>query len=122
MSGETDMTKKAVALALVASVATASVSQAAPVVANPSAIKAAAFGGVTKIQWGWWVAGAAVGALAGAAWAAHRYSGCGYYSGYGCGYRYGYGYGGPAWGAGPYWGGYPRYGGWRRATLSAHGI
>jgi len=78
------MTSKAVALALVASVATGSVSQAAPVAANPSAIKAAAFGGVTKIQWGWWVAGAAVGAFAGAAWAAHRYRGCGYYGGYGC--------------------------------------
>jgi hypothetical protein len=107
------MTRKiAMALAFVASVATANVSQAAPVVTNTSAIKAPAFSGVTKIQWQWWVAGAAVGAVAGAAWAAHHYGGCGYYGGYGCGYRYGY-YGGPAWSGGPR-GRYPDYGGWRR--------
>jgi hypothetical protein len=108
--------KIAVALSLVASVGTTSLSHAAPVAANTRVIKDAALGGVTKIQWQWWVAGAAVGALAGAAWAAHHYGGCGYYGGYGCGYRYGYGYSrGPAWGAGPYGGGYPGYGGWRRA-------
>ena len=101
------MTRKiAVSLALLASVSTANVSRAAPVVGNTNVLKAATLSAVTKIQWQWWVAGAAVGALAGAAWAAHHYGGCGYYGGYGCGHRYGYGYyRGPAWGAG----------GWHRA-------
>jgi hypothetical protein len=56
------MTRKiAVALAFVASVSTANVSQAAPVVTNTSAIKAAAFSGVTKIQWQWCSRGRSVG-------------------------------------------------------------
>jgi hypothetical protein len=84
------MTRKTiVALAFVASVATVNISQAAPVMANPSAIKAAASNGITKIQWQVWagrLAWAGAGALAYRAWERYHYN----YGPYGYGPRYGY--------------------------------
>jgi hypothetical protein len=70
--GSPDMTRKIViAFAFVASVTAAGVSQAAPIVVNPSAITAAASNDVTKIQWQVWagrLAWAGAGALAYRAW------------------------------------------------------
>jgi len=72
--------KIAVALAFAASLATIGAAQAAPVVTNSNAVKAAAPGSLTEVRWGWWVPVAATAGLAlGAALAA---SGCGWY---GCG-------------------------------------
>jgi hypothetical protein len=123
MNGTTGMIRKiAVALAFAGSLATIGAPQAAPVVTNSNAVKAAASGSLTEVRWGWWVPGAAIAGFAlGSALAAPYYGGCGWH---GCGYpaygypAYGYpayGYGGPVWGGGPYWGRYPGYWGWRRA-------
>jgi hypothetical protein len=89
------MTRKTiVALAFVASVATVNISQAAPVMANPSAIKAAASNGITNIQWQVWAgrpAWAGAGALAYRAWERYHYNYGPYgYGPYGYGLRYGY--------------------------------
>jgi hypothetical protein len=85
------MTRKIViALAFVASVTAAGVSQAAPIVVNPSAITATASNDVTKIQWQVWagrLAWAGAGALAYRAWQRYHY---GYGPYYGYGPRYGY--------------------------------
>ncbi len=78
--------------------------QAAPVLTNTAATRAAAPSAVTDVRWrggwrrhGWWGPGVVIGGLALGAAAAPYYYGGPYYDA------------GPYYYGGPYWGGYPGY-------------